>query len=155
MPRPTNKVTIADILAYGPCRIYTQERLEELFAGRDAMSIDDILATDIPPDHKLDCILRVGLIPKAIETKLAKFATDGMSSDGNAVIDARLKDTIADTRNKNAKRAKETDAVSEAIVLSLIDKLEDGWTKGQRRAVIESSAEIQLNHLLNLLDEKV
>lgn len=150
MARPTQKVTIADILAYGPCSVYTQERLEELFAGRESMSMNEILETNIPPDHKLDCILRVGLVPKDIEIQLKKYATDSMSGDGRATP---KKGTIADTRNKYATRATlDSTPAAAAIVLSHVDKFGEGWTKEQRRAAIESVADAQLTHLLSLLD---
>lgn len=150
MARPTRKVSIADIQSYGPCSVYTQERLEELFAGRESMSMDEILATNIPPDHKLDCILRVGLIPTAIQLQLKKHATDGMHSEKEA---GPKKGTIADIRKKYAERATmDSTEASAAIVLSHVEQFEEGWTKEQRRAAIESVAAAQLTHLLSLLD---
>lgn len=142
-------VTIADILAYGPCSVYTPKRLAELFNGRESMSMEEILATDIPSDHKLDCILRSGLVPKEAQDKLKKHVTDTMSSDGKTPAQ---KGTIADTRNRYAERAtRSSTEAAAAIVLSHADKFEEGWTRDQRRSAIEGMADTQLKHLLTLL----
>lgn len=143
-------VTIADILAYGPCSVYTPKRLAELFNGRESMSMEEILATDIPSDHKLDCILRSGLVAEEVQSELKKHVTGTMSSDGKAVTQ---KGTLADTRNRYAEQAtRSSTEAAAAIVLSHADKFEEGWTRDQRRSAIESMADEQLTHLLSLLN---
>ena len=44
--------TIKDIQKLGPCKEYTEERLKELWAGRESLSRREILKLDIPIDDK-------------------------------------------------------------------------------------------------------
>jgi hypothetical protein len=55
-------VTVEDVLAWEPCDDYTHERLLELAAGRERMSVLEILDLDIPPDDRLWVVLRPELI---------------------------------------------------------------------------------------------
>ena len=57
------KVTVDQVMSWLPCEDYTRERVEELFAGREALSAMEILELDIPVGDKLWAVLREELIP--------------------------------------------------------------------------------------------
>lgn len=65
-------VTIDEILAYNPCSEYSREYLETLFAGRSSVDAAYILAAPISDAHKLDCLLRSGLISEPMQTELKR-----------------------------------------------------------------------------------
>lgn len=48
---------IDDIMALDPC--YDQAQVESLFAGRERLSVDDILALDISSEHKVWALTRL------------------------------------------------------------------------------------------------
>jgi hypothetical protein len=60
------KVTIKDVLSWAPCEEYTEERITKLFAGRESLTVADILELDIPYEDKLWAALREELIPAPI-----------------------------------------------------------------------------------------
>ena len=49
----TPALTIPQLLAYRPCARYSPERIAELYAGREALSLPEVLALDIPPRDRL------------------------------------------------------------------------------------------------------
>jgi len=55
-------MTVQDFVDAGAC--YEHEQIEELFAGREALSALDILDLDIPDNDKLWAVLREMLIPE-------------------------------------------------------------------------------------------
>lgn len=64
-------VTVEQVLSWRPCEPYRRGRIEALFAGRQELSALEILALDIPAEHRLWAVLREDLI--AAET-LHEFA---------------------------------------------------------------------------------
>jgi hypothetical protein len=50
------RINIDTVMSWDPC--YEQERIKELFAGRDFLSVEDILALDIPPEEKFWALAR-------------------------------------------------------------------------------------------------
>ena len=56
-------VTIDQVLSWKPCKEYTLERIERLFAGRETVNVHDVLAMDISDADKLWAVLREELIP--------------------------------------------------------------------------------------------
>ena len=56
-------VTVDQVMAWGPCDDYTHERVEELFAGREALSAMDITELDIPAKDIIWALLREELVP--------------------------------------------------------------------------------------------
>jgi len=56
-------VTIGQVLSWRPCLEYTRKRLEELFAGRETINVNDVLEMDIPDSDKLWAVLREEFIP--------------------------------------------------------------------------------------------
>jgi hypothetical protein len=57
-------ITIEQVMSWEPC--YPQERVEELFAGREVLTIEDVFNLDIPAEHKLWVLLREELIPAPV-----------------------------------------------------------------------------------------
>ena len=60
------RVTIKQVLSWGPCENYTRERIEELFTGRKTVAVQDILSMDIPARDRLWAVLREELVPATI-----------------------------------------------------------------------------------------
>ena len=52
--------TIDEMLSHSPCEDYPRERLEELWAGRERLSVLDILELDIPAEDRVWAALRAG-----------------------------------------------------------------------------------------------
>jgi hypothetical protein len=50
------RINIDTVMSWDPC--YEQERIKELFAGRDFLSVEDILALDIPPEDRFWALAR-------------------------------------------------------------------------------------------------
>lgn len=57
-------VTKADILSFSPCASDSIARIDELFAGRESLTAADVIALNMPDEHKLWLILRPQLIPQ-------------------------------------------------------------------------------------------
>ena len=51
-------VTVDAVMAWNPCREYTNDRVTALFAGRETLSARDIAGLDIPSEDKLWSMLR-------------------------------------------------------------------------------------------------
>ena len=56
------QVTIPDVQSFEPCDSDSARRIEELFAGRETINAFDILAMDMPFEHKMWLIMRPELI---------------------------------------------------------------------------------------------
>jgi len=54
--------TIDEMLAERPCKEYTQERITELWAGRERLSLRDILMLDIPSSDRIWVACRPGAL---------------------------------------------------------------------------------------------
>ena len=52
-----NAVTVDQVLSWNPCSRYNRERVTELFADRETLTVLDILALDITADDKLWSVL--------------------------------------------------------------------------------------------------
>ena len=151
MPDAKKQITIDDVLAYGPCSLYTRERLTELFAGRLSLTTDDILALDIPPDHKLDCLLRVGLIPDKAQQALKQFMVDRMQPR-KGLDKASKSDADYDAVRNRARAAKQETPAAAVVSYAHLEKLTTEMTREQRHEIIEAEAQIQLTKLLELLN---
>jgi len=78
------KFTIKDIQKLGPCKGYTEERLEELWAGRESLSRREILKLDIDIGDKN------WVVPQLVSTEVvvtwAQYCADTAEKHtGNAV----------------------------------------------------------------------
>ena len=60
-----NRLTcsVGDVVLWGPCSEYTERRIEELFAGRETLSAEEIFELDIPAKDKLWTVLREEMLP--------------------------------------------------------------------------------------------
>jgi hypothetical protein len=58
-------ITIDQILAYGPCDPYSStEKILSFVPNRSTSgTLEDLLSAKIPLAHKIDCIIRLGIIP--------------------------------------------------------------------------------------------
>ena len=56
-------VTIDQVIRWRPCSDYPRKRINSLFAGRESLSWEDIVALDIPTEDKLWALLREDFIP--------------------------------------------------------------------------------------------
>jgi len=54
-------VTMEQVMAWKPC--YSNEEIEKLFAGRESLSWEDVVALDIPTEDKLWALLHEEFIP--------------------------------------------------------------------------------------------
>jgi len=57
-------LTVDEVMALHPC--YTRERVEELWAGRESLTLAEIAALDIPLEDRLWCVLAPGVLPDAV-----------------------------------------------------------------------------------------
>jgi hypothetical protein len=51
------KVTVSEVMAWGPCELYTRERVTELFNGGDMLTAWDISVLDIPIEDRIWALL--------------------------------------------------------------------------------------------------
>ena len=58
------RLTVDEVMALKPC--YSRERVEELWAGRESLGLDEIAALDIPRADRLWCLLAPGVLPDAV-----------------------------------------------------------------------------------------
>ena len=56
-------VSINQVMGWRPCPNYPQKRITELFAGKEFLSWEDVVALDIPTEDKLWALLREDFIP--------------------------------------------------------------------------------------------
>jgi hypothetical protein len=64
--------TVDEMLAHKPCLPYDQARLEELWAGRERLSVLDILDLDIPPKDRVWAALQAGDHVEPVKTSILK-----------------------------------------------------------------------------------
>ena len=85
-------VTVDQVMAWGPCDDYTHERVEELFAGREALSAMDITELDIPAKDIIWALLREELVPA---DTLHKFTCRCDEAEADAAWDESVADSAA------------------------------------------------------------
>ena len=59
-------VTVDQVLSWEPCKEYTRQRVENLFAGRETINVYDVLEMDISTADKLWAVLREDFITAEI-----------------------------------------------------------------------------------------
>ena len=64
-------LTIGRIMSWNPCKEYSRERIEELFAGRESLTPQEIAALSIPAVDRLWVLLREEILPKEVLHGLA------------------------------------------------------------------------------------
>jgi len=65
------RVTVGDVMAWGPCDDYEREDVQRLFGRRKYMTADQILDLDIPIEDRLWAVLREELLAAPV---LREFA---------------------------------------------------------------------------------
>jgi len=69
--------TVDDVLWWGPCPDYTPEVVADLFAGRESLSVAEILDLDIPPEDRLWAVLRPEMLPEeTLSEPVCRLAED-------------------------------------------------------------------------------
>ena len=116
-----NSVTVDQVLAWSPC--YSREKIESLFAGREAVTAAGILDLPISVNDRLWAVLREQLIPAAILHEFAcRVAENALKAAGDsdprsvAAIAAKrawLRGEISD-QDLSAARSAAWDAVRDA-----------------------------------------
>ena len=75
-------LTVDQIMALNPCDAYPESRVRDLWAGRDALSLIEILRLDIPPNDRIWVLTRKGVcdrdllmlwIDRVVERAVRKF----------------------------------------------------------------------------------
>jgi hypothetical protein len=94
------KVTIEDVMRWGPCARYTEERLLKLANGREALSALEILDLNIPSEDKLWAVLREDLLPASLLHEFACMCAE------TALLKERKAGREPDTRSWKAVEAK-------------------------------------------------
>lgn len=64
-PMTTRTWTVDDVLSYKPCAAYDRARITELFAGRAALTLREILALDIPAADRVWWLRLPGVLTDA------------------------------------------------------------------------------------------
>jgi hypothetical protein len=114
-------VTVDQVLSWEPCEDYTRERIEELFAGKEAVNVHDVLAMDISDSDKLWAALREEFIPA--ET-LHEFACRVAE---NALLKERKAGREPDARSWKALEVKRKWLKGEATDSELAAAREAAW----------------------------
>jgi hypothetical protein len=81
MQKPCNrrgpmKITVARMMGYHPCAAYPRDRVEALWAGRDALDALEILALDIPAMDRIWAVTRRGVAPADVLSQWAQTTAD-------------------------------------------------------------------------------
>ena len=64
--------TVKEMMAENPCKRYTVAIVEKLWAGRESLSLAEVLALDIPTADRMWATWRPGALTKKQETALQK-----------------------------------------------------------------------------------
>lgn len=69
-------LTVAEIMALGPCEAYPESRVLELWQGKDSLTALEILSLDIPPEDRLWVLTRNGVLPDGTLRRFANTTAD-------------------------------------------------------------------------------
>jgi hypothetical protein len=69
-------LTVAEIMALGPCEAYPESRVLELWQGKDSLTALEILSLDIPPEDRLWVLTRNGVLPDSTLRQFANMTAD-------------------------------------------------------------------------------
>jgi hypothetical protein len=79
------RITINQVMSWRPCDQYSIERVTELFAGRDTLTIADVFALPIPAKDRLWVLLREDCVPAPTLHEFAcRVAEHALQSTGSA-----------------------------------------------------------------------
>lgn len=68
------ELSVLDVMVLRPC--YSEDKVKEVFNGRDKLTLLDILDLDIPAKDKVWVLTRPGILPDAILKEFAALAVD-------------------------------------------------------------------------------
>ena len=160
--------TVGLVMSWQPCEEYPRKRVEELFAGRESLTSQEVAALDIPAADRLWVLLREEIIPAEVLHELAcEFAERALLRERDAgrepdpvywkAIEAKrtwLRGEIDDERLKLARAATwcapPTAARSAAEASAMAAARAAAWhaTSGAANA---SECEWQLTRVLEVL----
>jgi hypothetical protein len=69
-------LTVAEIMALGPCEAYPESRVLELWQGKNSLTALEILSLDIPPEDRLWVMMRNGVLPDGTLRQFANTTAD-------------------------------------------------------------------------------
>ena len=87
------QITVEQVLSWWPCEEYTRERLEELAAGRAALTVEEVLDLPIPAAHRLWVMLRREVLSEDV---LCEFVTRLARRIQEAAVRAGREQTVAE-----------------------------------------------------------
>ena len=106
------RITADMVLAWGPCKDYTEEYIRAL-AGQDGLTVPEVLSLDIPPAHRLWVMLRDSVLPKELlQIAALSFArhvehldSSGVATRCNDTTEQYLAGTITEEELQSAAAA--------------------------------------------------
>ena len=85
------RVSVADVISFEPCDSDSARRIEELFDGRETINVFDILAMDMPFEHKMWLIIRPELIDQDTINLINQDALALMTDTSNEMYQKAMK----------------------------------------------------------------
>ena len=137
--------TIDEMMSHSPCPDYPRERLEELWAGRERLSVIDILDLEIPADDRVWAVLQAGEhVQTAIERIVVRAVADHCLSCGIPKVESWAHDWLLDHKYaRNEKDARSAMAAArDALGAARVAALTSGvpWGSGDSEAVAAVAA---------------
>ena len=87
--------TIDELLSHSPCEDYPRARLEEMWAGRERLSVLDILELDIPAEDRVWAALQAGdHVAPAVERIVTRAVTNHCLSCGIHEVESWARDWL-------------------------------------------------------------
>ena len=93
-------VTIPDIVSFNACDSESANRMEELFAGKETINAFDILAMEMPFEHKIWLMFRPELIDQETLELIKQDFIDLMTDKENLYYQRAVKDVSVKVVNK-------------------------------------------------------
>ena len=168
MPENVKAVTIEQVLAWHPCAEYTEERIAELFAGRNALTAEDVAALDISAEDRIWALLHNEfLTDKQMHLLACDFAEAVVHLCGDdprpqAAIDAKrawLRGEIGDAELDASRDAMDAamaaawDAARDAAMAAAWDAARAASMAAARAAAWAASRDEQLALLLKYIEQ--
>ena len=139
-------VTIDQVIRWRPCSDYPRKRINSLFAGRESLSWEDIVALDIPTEDKLWALLREDFIPaRELHLLACDFAEKvlHLTDDPRCAEVIRVKRIWVDGKATYEELAAAWDAARDAARDAAWDAARDAAraaARGATRAVARAAA---------------
>ena len=109
------RMTVDDIMGLRPCEGYSRERVEELWDGKDSLTICEILALPIPERDRLWVVLRPGILSYTMRLRFACDCGERVVTHCEAAgrtVDVRSADAVRVARRYSRGEATRSELVS-------------------------------------------